>query len=735
MKKFFIILSFIALTFNYSFSEIQLIKPGVSGKTSFAIFVDSSTFHKVKDAILMYKNSIEKDGLPTYILIDNWESPDEIKKEIINLYNSAMRLEGVVLIGDIPIPMIRGGQHLTSAFKMDELRFSWDKSSVPSDRFYDDLDLKFEFIKQDSLNKLYYYYRLLPDSPQKIEREIYSARIKPSSLADKYEKIESYLKKVVALKSKQEKLDNVLVFTGHGYNSEALTAWSDESLILSEHFPDALKPEGRFKKYFYDMNREIKKVILEEIENSDLDIAIFHHHGESDAQLLSSYPLAKNVNENIESIKFYLRSKLRSAKESSKSIDETKEYFKNAFGVPDSWFEGAFDEEVYKKDSILSYNLDIHFDDIRKIKPQAKLIIFDACFNGSFHLEEYVAGEYVFGNGNVVAAVGNSVNSNQDVFVSELIGLLRFGFRIGEWHKINNYLESHLFGDPTFRFTIDIKNSLLSKLRHLDEKSLEEYLKSDDAIIRAYATLTLFNIKKEKFSNDLKEIYLNDPSPNVRLMVLKCLAELRDKNFELILFYSINDPCELIRRFSVQLMGLMSKKEFIPLIVKSAFNDESDRVRYNAKSVLELLNSDESIKIIKDESRKIFEEKIKYGFDTSSIYFRIPDKRRQNEILEVVSNDSISLRKKISEIKTFRKYVYEDVISELILILKDEAKPIELRVVVAEVLGWYSFSNERFRIMQVCQEILKSNFPQRLKDEALKTFNRLAIGANNPFTP
>lgn len=733
MKKLFIILVFII--FNISIADIRILKPGVTGKTSFAIFIDSLTFKKVSQSVIEYKNSIEKENLPTYILIDNWRSPDEIKKHIIELYNSKPKLEGAVFIGDIPIPMIREAQHLTSAFKLDEQRFPHDRSSVPSDRFYDDLDLKFEFINQDTVKKLYFYYRLLADSPQKIEKEIYTARIKPSPDSLKYEKIEKYLFKISKLKNQKEVLNNVLVFTGHGYHSEALTAWSDETLIISEQFPDAFRAGGRFKKYFYEMNREMKKVILSELEKPEIDLAIFHAHGTYDAQLLSGYGKVKNVNENIESIKFYLRSKLRAAKETGRSVDETIRYFKDTFGIPDNWFIGAFDPDIIKKDSLLNYNLDIHIEDIRKISPQAKLVIFDECFNGSFHLDEYVAGEYVFGNGRVIAGIANTVNVLQDLFVNEMAGLLRLGFSIGEWHKNNNYLESHLIGDPTFKFSTRFEENFVYDLKYGTEKKLVNFLKSNDPVVRSFTINSLFKLKREKFSDELKSIYLSDSSPDVRLIALKCLAELRDRNFEAVILKSINDPHELIRRFSVIWMGLIGKLEFIPLIVRAAFDDESDRVRYNAKSILELMNSDESIKIIKDEYEKIFLEKLKYGFDTSNFYFRIPDKRRQNEILEVVLNDTINLKKKIFEIKTFRKYIYQDAVSDLLALLQDFSKPIDLRITVAEILGWYNFSPQRFRIIKECESILNSSNFEKFIQEVKKTINRLKTGPNNPLTP
>ncbi len=390
---------------------------------------------------------------------------------------------------------------------------------------------------------------------------------------------------------------------------------------------------------------------------------------------------------------------------------------------------------LLKKDSILSYNLDIHIEDVRKITPKAKLVIFDECFNGSFHLDEYISGEYVFGSGNTIAGIANSVNVLQDLFINEMIGLLRLGFRIGEWHRLNNYLESHIIGDPTFKFSNSNDEKSNNELKFANEKSLNKFLKSNDPVIRAFAVFNLFKIKKEKFSNELVSIYLNDNSPNVRLAALKSLAELRDKNFETILLKSINDPNELIRRFSVIWMGLIGNKEFLPYIVQAAFNDESDRVRYNAKSVLELTNSDDSIEIIRKEYEKILSKKLKYGFDTSNIYFRISDKRRQDEIFKIVLNDTINLRKRIFELRTFRKYIYEDAVPSLLAILQDNEKPLEIRIGVAEVLGWYTFSSRREKIIQICENMIESEVQEKLKKEILKTINRLKTGSNNPLTP
>ncbi len=717
-------------------AQAIIIKPDKVFQTSVAIIADSITFDKVKEEIIGYKKSIEDDKLSAYVLIDNWKNPDEIKKHILKLYNSKPELEGVIFVGDIPIPMIRVAQHLTSAFKIDEYNYAWNRSSIPSDRFYDDFDLKFDYLGKDSLNQLYHYYRLRGDSPQRIQKEIYSARIK--AIPDdslKYERLKNFLKKVIEVKKKPNKLDNVLVYTGHGYNSESLTSLMDEIPILQESLPDAFSAGGRFKKYFYQMDKKIKSIILEELENQELDLTIFHAHGDPVTQLISGTQPAKSIDDNIKAIKYYLRSKLRSAKERSKSIEETKEYFKQFLGVPDGWFEGAFDEKIMIEDSIFASDMEISIEDIKRINPQSEVIIFDECFNGSFHLSEYLAGAYLFNEGETIAGIANSVNVLQDLFIDELIGLLSLNWRVGQWHLLNSYLESHILGDPTFRFHSNIDHlDFYSFKSNSDKNFWRKKLVDKNPSIRTLACLRLSQIEGEKFSNELTKIYETDSSPNVRLMTLKILASFRNEDFEKVLFKSINDPNELIRRFTVLLMGYTADNKYLPLIVEAAFNDESDRVRYNARSVIELNNRPDQIEII----QKLISEKInikrRYGFDSSMFFIRPPDQSRQNEILQSIKLDKTSLKKKINELKTFRRYIYSSVIDDLINLLNDEIN-LELKITAVECLGWNYYNKDRFKIISALKQIAQKETDPKLIDEINKTINRLIEGPNNPFTP
>ena len=132
-----------------------VVHPSIKTKTTFAIVVDQKSYDEAKSEIDAYRTSIEKEGLGTYLLIDDWKRPEPIREQLVKLHeNEKTPLEGCVFIGDIPIPMIRDAHHLSSAFKRSP-KANWQKSSVPSDRYYDDFGLKVSIRPTTGIKPLY----------------------------------------------------------------------------------------------------------------------------------------------------------------------------------------------------------------------------------------------------------------------------------------------------------------------------------------------------------------------------------------------------------------------------------------------------------------------------------------------------------------------------------------------------------------------------------------------------
>jgi HEAT repeat protein len=720
-----------------------VIAPTQQHATAVALIVDQELFDRVQDPILAYRDAIEQDNLSASIVVDDWQDPDAVKAAILDVADMDIPLEGVVLIGDIPIPMIRDAQHLTSAFKMDQnnpKRFPMIDSSVPSDRFYDDWDLEFTFIKQDSAHPNLFYYSLTADSPQTIDREIYSARIiAPVQDDSRYALIASYLNRVAEQKSKDNPFDNMLTFAGHGYHSESLNAWEGELLSLREQFPMLYRPDGTIKNLYHTMDTELKEIILIELSRQNLDFALFHAHGAEDTQYLLGNPPAKTLSDHVEVIQEYMRSRLRYAKRRERSLAEAKLYYMEKYDLPLNWFENAFTDSVRLADSLANAKMDISIQDIESISPGAKVIMFDECFNGAFIRSPFVAGAYLFNDGKTVTGIANTVNVAQDIWANEFLGTIGLGMRIGNWHKTCNYLESHIIGDPTFRFSSDVQPDVNEAfvLKASDVEFWNQALTREHPSWRSLAVYMLYNELGSGLDDRLVEIYKTDPSFVVRMEALACLADLRSDNFYEILNTTITDPYEFIRRCTVQWMGDAGREEYLPLLVRQMLYDPSKRISFRGKTAMEKIGLSKAheyhIAAIDSMPDITSKEKLE------AILTRSAERSKEwlnDDLIPTVLNDSLSVKKRISSVRTFRNYRFQDALPTLITVAGDSQQPEQLRVAVLEALGWFTMSASRDTIVAACQDIIdRSTAPDAVRQEALKTKRRLIQGPNDSITP
>lgn len=722
-----------------------IIPPVERHQASFAIIVDDDTYRNCADALVAYRDAVEKDGLSVYIVSGRWDTPSEVREEILSLKTKEKYFEGVVLAGDIPIAMIRNAEHLTSSDKLNNTYKTYFNTSVASDRFYDDFDLKFKYIKKDSSEKLVHYYSLLPESPQRVEKDIYSARIKaPYDNKNKYALISSFLLKAARVKSQLNSLDHAMVYTGYGYHSESLTSWSDEQLALREELPQLFTRGGRLKKLNFNMRGDIKQYLLRELQQPETDMAIFHAHGELDIQQLTDYPAARTTSEQIEAVRFFLREKLRDASLEGEKIENTITRLVREYSVPESWFNGTFNDSIIVRDEYIKMDMNITADDIDAISPAARFIVFDQCYNGSFHREGYLAGAYLFNDkGSTVSAVANSATVLQDQWADEYLGVLSYGARAGQWHKMNNLLESNLFGDPTFRFTpqagrdISLQMTILQENPEQWSQVLSESEHTNNTALKAIAHYHMFHIYREKYQDKLVELYKTEDSHILRLLALRFLAELNGPAFEEILGESINDPFEYIRRMSAVWMGKVGRREYLPLMAKALLYDESDRVIFDLKRSIVLIDPqqayEECLRLI--DEMPLSKDKKNEMRESYRLSILNSQKWLNDELLANIKSNKLRLNHRVNEIENFKIYNFIQALPELLRIASDKKQESQMRVAVLEALGYYSFAYNRHMIIETCDQILSdSAAPRDVKDEALRTKKRITEGFNNPLT-
>lgn len=706
---------------------------GASGQTgaSFAIVVDDGSYTRCRTEIELYMNAVREQGLDAFILEKQWESPDEIR-DTLRYYYANRHLEGAVFIGDIPVPMIRKAQHFASAFKMDEERFPMRDSSIPSDRFYDDFDLEFEYVGRDSVETEFFYYNLSPESPQYIECDIYSGRIRSSGrFGDIYEELSRYLAKVARLKGEKNTLDKVTSYTGDGSFSNSLIAWKDETITLQEQFPLAGKTGDGTKFYAFAMYPVMKDIMIGEIQRNDLDVVIFHEHGMPDRQYLTAIPDESGYRDYMsggyELGRFYARSAYRNAIMRGKSPQEAGAGLSSRYGIDSTWYCDAFDPAVEEADSLLDLKTGIVLEDIQKAAPNVRLAIFDACYNGDFREDDCIASRYIMAGGNTVVAIGNSANVLQDKSSSDLMGMLACGYSVGEWMQQVNILESHILGDPTFRFTPPA-SAVRPDLKNTDPGYWLGYV--DDRYpcdIQGLALHRLYSLHYEGLPGLLQEIYDTSDYYMLRLQCMHLLAHYRGDAYVSLLEKAFDDPYEFIRRKAAYYAGKTGSADLLEPLAEMYLNEYNAlRVAFNIVSGGSKFRDREFVRVLMDMvagSDFIFDKEAfaKEAEDRLDAQCRMEEGSRK--ALEDKDAQMRSLY-----ISSMRNNPYPHLADACIDAVKDDSETTELRTQIAEVLGWYVYSYNREDIVRSLQEYLDSGaeIPDALRGEIVKTIGRLS---------
>lgn len=652
---------------------------------SVAVVVDSLTYQKVTSSVDGYVKSLGKVGKKGILLVDNWGVPDSIRVRLEQMYRKA-NLEGAVLVGDIPVAMIRDAQHMCSAFKMDQ-KYKMIRSSVPSDRFYDDFSLKFKYIGREDKDSRLFYYSLASDSAQKVHCDIYSSRIRPGDGEDKYAKIAAFLDRAAAAKEKTEVLDRALLFAGHGYNSESMVARIHEYGAMSEQLKTASGLGGRIDFINFDFDKSVKTRLLRALSEKDLDLAVLHHHGAPKMQYMNGSPYENTPDGWLGLAKNYFRGKIRSASDK----EATRSGFVKRFGIPESWLDEADDPEIARQDSIYAAGMDIQIEDIDNYSPQAKVMVIDACFNGAFINDDYIASRYVFNDSSSVLTVrAHSVNTLQDTWETESLGLLDRGVCVGNWFRAFANLDSHLFGDPTFSFGSDSQVDKIVREKRCDAPYQRKILKkSDDADLRCLAIRNLQECGKIS-SSELLSIQKTDKSQIVRLAALLANVEMDGDCLSEAIICGMGDNYELTRRMALKYAEKRQDPAFLP--------------------VLEAIVASPTT-----SAREIFHAKIAINsYDSSAA----------KEDIDNLTSDNINEKDAVFFVRSNRNGVYVYAIEPMRQCYQ-KTSSVKLKMVIAETFGWYVQSCCKQQVIDICKSLYSTEKDASLKDELLKTLKRL----------
>lgn len=724
-----------------------LAAPLAAEANSFAIVIDSKTLEKTHDAVEAYSKAVEHDGLKTYVMAAEWQSPHQVRDSLAALYQRDQSLEGCVLIGDIPVAMIRNAQHMTTAFKMNEETFGINESSVPSDRFYDCLSLKFKYLKQDSKNPLLHYYKLTEDSPQTLHPTFYSARIKyPEAMGgDKYKAIADFLRKAAAAKYEGEnRLDQVFTYNGASYNLDCLVVYMDEEKAYRENFPLAFNSGTSFKHWNFRMDKTMRYPLLSELQRPDIDVFMFHEHGLPDQQLINDPLPGTDLATRIAAVRDEIFSHTRKRARKGENLDSLQLMFSRKFGLLPNFWDEYDSADRRRRDSIDHAEQYISLADLDGISTRPRFVMFDACYNGSFHEQDYIAGRYIFNPGTTLVVQGNTRNVLQDRWTIEMIGLLSHGVRVGQYNRQVATLEGHLMGDPTAHFTPIEANSLSTDIvmRASNRSYWQKLLKSQYAdpqclALRMLTDIDLASTAARKASDTsqkgtaehskfLLSTFRTSLFNTVRMEALRQLSRYANADFTEAVRIGLNDPYERIARSCADYAGKIGDPTLIPDVIRVLFEDE-DRIRIqyalNASLFLfpekDILDAIENYFANADRIDKA--EELKESSTSIAQTFKSRDKADA-----AIADSTAKPAKRLQSIRYLRNYPRTPNLDLYLSFLADSNAPTDLRIVMAETLGWFKLSWRKADIVAECKRLLETEQPKELREELLQTINRIS---------
>lgn len=736
-KILFTVALSVATLFASAATKVSIEQPAQKQPTSFAIVIDSETYSKCRLEVTAYRAALGQDGLAVYVISHAWSSPDEVRAELVKLHKKNMKkmpLEGVVFIGDVPYVGVLNAQHMTTAFKMNEERFPIEETAVTSDRYYDDLNLEFEFVKRDSINPLRFYYKLAESSAQSLNPTFYSGRIHyPEQMGgDKYKEISRYLRKVVQERRRMEKIDHVVTYAGAAYNSDCLVAWMDERIAIDEMFPQltARNDVAALTQLNFRM-RDAKEQLFDQIERSEVDVMIFNEHGSPDKQHLDGEEPIEGFDRRAMALRdevyYYLR---REQRKENGDVAGAKEYFKEKYGLTDKFFE-EFDNPTEKGEK---KNIDdLVLAEINQLRPMPRFVIFNACYNGSFHQKGYVAGSYIFGRGRTVVAQGNTVNVLQDRWTYEMLGLLSNGVRIGQYNRMIATLEGHIIGDPAFHFAPNDGNNLRqemvtmrltgSKRDATNAQYWQELMDAPNADVQSLALRQLADGGKLS-AEELLAKYRSCSYASTRMECLKLLSRFGGEcpEFVTAVGEAMFDSYELVRRNAARYAAMIGAEELLDECADAVISrPESKRVVFTLNSMWQVMPEAAVEKALEAEIAKSGYP-VKEYFDTfRKRIARIQYLRAQD--IEGALDKEAKPAARVSAIRGFRNLQYHDAVPQMVALVADEGEPMEVRVAAAEALGWFNLSCRKSEILEGLQGVSASD--EALAAEIEQTINRL----------
>jgi hypothetical protein len=106
----------------------------------------------------------------------------------------------------------------------------------------------------------------------------------------------------------------------------------------------------------------------------------------------------------------------------------------------------------------------------------------------------------------------------------------------------------------------------------------------------------------------------------------------------------------------------------------------------------------------------------------------LESRKRIAEMGMEIGDTTQKLSSRLLGVSTIRNNSYHAKVDHYLDVLGDPSQPPELRIKLAEALGWFTLSYRKGEIIAACRQLeANPDVDQRLKNELVKTVNRLEV--------
>jgi hypothetical protein len=311
-----------------------------------------------------------------------------------------------------------------------------------------------------------------------------------------------------------------------------------------------------------------------------------------------------------------------------------------------------------------------------------------------------------------------------------MIGLMSHGVRAGQYNRIIASLEGHLFGDPTMRFAPVEANtwSVDMTVRKTDKAYWEGLLNSKYADIQSLAMRMLADLDtKKEYSGKFLEMYRTTPFNTTRMEAIRLLSRYKDGSFTEVLKEGVNDSYELAARMSANYAAFNGDEALIPYVVEAMIeHNERLRVQMGAQKALSLFPREKVLKAVDEFYAKA--DRVNEADEKARVLRGLErdyknDAKKHAELMDV----NADWNDRVMDIRTVRNYNAHVYVDDYLKLIRDEANPLEVRVVMTEALGWFTASHKSPYIVSELKKYLNPSLPEDLKLEIEQTINRLTF--------